>query len=154
MSDKTKTKAKEMELKMLRDKCLLYNQFMVEKGGLPPQLAEAYKESNRLIEKAYAEGNPKPLKVMNNDIDNQVLQHMPLKMVTDLKKLFKEKLDINFEVVNKAIGKAIDKVLKRGKIINAEEYELLLNRVDEIYADPYKEEEVQRLNNLLVAYHK
>ena len=150
MSDKTKA----MEFKMLRDKCLLFNQFMVEKGGLPPQLAEAYKESNRLIEKAYADGNPKPLKAMNKDIDNQVLQHMPLKMATDLKQLFKEKLEIDFEVVNKAYDKAIDKVLKKGKIINAEEYELLLNRVDEIYADPSREEEVQQLNNLLLAYHK
>jgi hypothetical protein len=145
---------KNTELKILRDKCLLFNQFMIEKGGIPSVLAEAYKESNRLIEKAYADGNPKPLKAMNKDIDNQVLKHMPLQMAADFKKIFKEKLGIDFEAVDKVYDKAIEKILKKGKIVNAEEYELILTKVDEIYADPNKEVEVKRLNDLLTAYHQ
>lgn len=151
---RTKKSRKRMELKKLRDKCLLFNQFMIEKGGMPSALAEAYKESNRLIEKAYADGDPKPLKAMNKDIDNQVLKHMPLQMSIELKKTFKEKLGINFDAVDRVYEKAIEKVLKKGKIVNAEEYELLLNRVEEIYADANREDEVKSLNELLAAYHK
>lgn len=150
MSDKIKT----MELKTLRDKCLLFNQFMSEKGGLPPQLAEAYKESNKLIESAYLEGKIKPLKSMSADIDDQVIRHMPLSMAQELKSLFKEKLNIDYDVVDKARMKVIEKLLKKGKISNRDEYELLLNRVDEIHADTNREDEVKRLNELLAAYHK
>lgn len=150
MSDKTKA----MELKTLRDKCILFNQFMAEKGGLPPQLAEAYKESNKLIESAYMEGKIKPLKSMSADIDDQVIRHMPLSMAQELKNLFKEKLNIDYDVVDKARMQAIEKLLKKGKISKPDEYELLLNRVDEIYADPNKADEVKRLNELLAAYHK
>lgn len=143
-----------MELKTLRDKCLLFNQFMSEKGGLPPQLAEAYKESNKLIESAYLEGKKKPLKSMSADIDDQVIRHMPLSMAQELKNLFKEKLNIDYDVVDNARLKVIEKLLKKGKISKPDEYELLLNRVDEIYADTNREDEVKRINELLAAYHK
>lgn len=150
MSSKTKT----MELKTLRDKCILFNQFIAEKGGLPEQLDEAYKESNKLIESAYMEGKIKPLKSMSADIDDQVIRHMPLPMAQEFKNLFfKEKLNIDYNVVDKAQMKVIEKLLKKGKISNPNEYELLLNRIDEIYNDPNREAEVKRLNELLSAYH-
>ncbi|MCC5915845.1 MAG: hypothetical protein JJU02_00820 [Cryomorphaceae bacterium] len=149
MSEKTKS----MELKVLKDKCLLFNQFMAEKGALPAQLAEAYKESNKLIESAYMEGKIKPLKSMSADIDNQVIRHMPLSMAQELKNLFKEKLNIDYDVVDKVRMKVIEKLLKKGKISNPDEYELLLNRVDEIYLDPNRETEVKRLNELLAEYY-
>ncbi len=77
-----------MELKILRDKCLLFNQFMMEKGGLPSALNEAYIESNKLIEDAFRDGNLKPLTAMSADIDDQVLRHMPISMALELKKVF------------------------------------------------------------------
>jgi hypothetical protein len=150
--------SKEIELKTLRDKCLLFNQFMIEKGGmsaaLVEALAEAFKESNRLIEKAYTGKDLKPLQAMNRDIDNQILKHMSFQMASDIKRLFKEKLGIDFEEVDKTYKKVIEKIFKRGKIANTVEYELLENRLDEIYADPNKEGEVKQLNELLAAYHK
>lgn len=45
-------------------------------------------------------------------------------------------------------------VVKKGKISNASEYELLLTRVEEIYSDESKKEEVEKLNMLLADYHK
>lgn len=150
MSDKSI----DMALKELRDKCLLFNQFMTEKSGLPPQLAEAYKESNKLIELAYTEGKLEPLKSMSADIDDQVIRHMPLSIAQELKNLFKKKLNIDYNIVDKARMKAIEKLLKKGEISNQDEYELLTNRVDEIYAEPSKEDEIKRINKLLTAYHK
>jgi hypothetical protein len=40
------------ELKTLRDKCLLFNQFMIDRGGMPKELIGAYQESSKLIETA------------------------------------------------------------------------------------------------------
>lgn len=143
-----------MELETLRDKCLLFNQFIIEKGHFPKELAEVFKETNRLIEVAYKEGNLKSLKAMSNDIDNQVIKQMPLSMALELKIFFRQKLGIDFEAVNKARLKAIDKIRKKGKISNSSEYELLLERVDEIYADAEKLGELERLNELLAAFDK
>lgn len=141
-------------LEILKNKCLLFNQFMRRYGGFPVELSAAFDESDKLIEKAYQEKDLKPLKAMSRDIDNQVLKHMPLTMAIKLKELFKEELNINFDAVEKAILKSIDKIVKKGKISNASEYELLLNRVEEIYSDESKKEEVEKLNMLLADYHK
>lgn len=143
---------KTEELKKLRDKCLLFNQFMIEKGGFPPQLADSFKNANNLIETAYKEGNIQSLKTMSMDIDNQVLKEMPISMSIELKKLFKEKLDIDFDFIDKALNKALNKILAKGKISDISEYELLHNRVDEIYSDINKAEEVEKINKLLAGY--
>jgi hypothetical protein len=139
----------DQKLKALRDKCLLFNQFMIEGGYFPNELAEAFNESILLIEAAYKMGNLKPLKSMSNDIDSQVLRHMPLSMALKLKALFKEKLDVNFEAVDKARISMIGKILKKGKISNPEEYHVVLSRIDEIYSNPSKSEEMKRLTELL-----
>lgn len=141
-------------LKTLRDKCLLFNQFMIDTGAIPKELIGAYQEASKLIETAYQEGKMKPLKAASNDIDDQVIRHMPLSMAMELKKLFKEKLNIDFEAVDKARLKAIQKILKKRKISTGEEYELVLNRVDEIYAVGDKTDEVKQLNELLTAFDK
>ena len=143
---------KDTELKLLRDKCLLFNQFMIEKSLIPPELVEAYNESNKLIEKTYREKKIKPLKIMSVDIDDQVIRHMPLSMAIEFKSYLKEKLNIDYNVTNKKRKKTIDNILKRGKISNREEYEVVINRVDEIFADPTNAEELKSLNELLTIY--
>jgi hypothetical protein len=141
-------------LKILRDKCLLFNQFMIDKGFIPGELIVAYQETNKLIEEAYQERKIKPLRAASNDIDDQVIRHMPLSIAMELKKLFKERLNFDFEAVDKARLKSIEKVLKKGKVNNPQEYELLLNRVDELHLDVSKTEDIERLNNLLITYDK
>lgn len=145
---------KVTELKELRDKCILFNQFMIEKGTIPKELVDAYTESNRLLESAYQEGKIKPLRAASNDIDDQVVRHMPLSMALELKSFFKAKLGIDFDIFERARLKSIEKILKKGKINNPQEYELILNRVDEVYLDISKAEEIERLNNLLITYDK
>lgn len=140
------------ELELLRNKCLLFNSFLIDKGGLSPELIESYKESNRLIEKAYEEGKIKPLKSMSIDIDDQVIRHMPLSMATELKLLFKKNLDIDFNVVDKKREKKIEKIIKRGKITSPDEYELLNNYADEIFQDPSRRNELELINKILTRY--
>ena len=142
-----------MELEQLRDKCLLFNQFMIEGGYFPDELAEGFKNSNTLIETFYKEGKIKPLKSMSNNIDSQALKHMPISMALKLKAFFKEKLDVNFEAVEKLRIKMIEKILKKGKISDAEEYRLVLSRIDEIYSEPDKSEELGLLNDVAIRMH-
>jgi len=48
--------------------------------------------------------------------------------------------------------KQIQKIIKRGKILNDREFELVKNREDSIYADESQAEHAEILRNLLVAY--
>lgn len=93
------------------------------------------------------------LKAGDSDVNEQV-RHLSLKDALDIKGIMKEKLGIDFEVVDKHRLKTIDKILKRGKINTPEEYELVYNRVDEIYADPDKSEETAKLDAMLANYGK
>ncbi len=148
----TTCKMMRMELKKMRDKCLLFNQYMIKKGNLPVVLLNAFAESNVLIEKAYLEKNPKPLKALSRDIDNQVLKQMPLEMAKELKLLFEKELNINYDVVLRAQDITINRILKRAKILNEQEYRLMLDRVDANLSEGDKKHQVERMNNLLAAY--
>lgn len=155
--DNRKTLLYKMEtdnFKILRNKCLLFNQFMIDNGDIPRELIEAYQETNKLIEIAYQERKIKPLRAASRDIDDQVIRHMPLAVAFELKKLFKERLNIDFEAVDEARLKALKKILKTGKISTDNEYELVFNCIDEICTDVSKSEEMAELNSLLLNYYK
>jgi hypothetical protein len=45
----------------------------------------------------------------------------------------------------------VARILKRGKIDTDDEYQLLMSRIDEIFQDPSKKDEVEAINKLLAA---
>ncbi len=141
---------KKEELKILRDKCLIFCTFLVQKTGVPKQ---SFGQTNKLIYKAYKDNDVRALKVTSNDIDNQI-RELPLYLSLELDKLFQEKLGISIDSINKKMEKEIQKVIKRGKILNEEEYRLIKNREDEIYVDNSKAEEKQQLDRLMEAYEE
>lgn len=147
-------KVDKSELKLLRDKCLLFNQFMMERTGTPVEMVSAYAESSRAVEECYQKGFAKGLKAANIDIDEMVTRHMPVAMADDIKLLFKEKLGIDYSILDKRRAKTIENIIKRGKIKNKEEYELVINRVDEIYPDAEKTAELNQLNGILTLFEK
>lgn len=144
---------KKTELALLRNKCLLFNEFMIENGGVPQQLLSAYEESNKLIENAYRKGDIKPLMAMSADIDLQVSRHMPAAMATRIKKAYFDKLKINLESIETSIEILIEKILKRNKILNSYEYELLLSFSDEIQDSPSHASKTQQIQDILAKYH-
>lgn len=141
-------------IRLLRDKCLLYNKFIIDKGGLPAALVQIVMESDKVIETAYLKNDIKRLKAMSADIDDEVLRQMSLSMAQEIRRLFLDKLNIDYDEEGSARTKIIEDIFKKGNISTPDEYELLLNRIDEIYADPSKAEEVQRINDILAAYHR
>jgi len=145
---------KTRELKFLRDKCLFFNQFMIENGSLPIEMIMSITESNKLIEEAHKNGRLKPLRTASADIDHQILKNMSISMVLDLKVFLMKNLQMSLEAIEKVQRKAISKVLKKGKVSVVDEYELILNRIYEINNDTNKQVELDQLNTLLTMFDK
>lgn len=141
-----------MELEKLRLKCLLFNNFILKNGNIPAELIPTYEESDRLIEKAFAEKDIKPLKAMSRDIDHQVTRHMPKEMAEKLKEIFRNSLGTDYGVADDTLIRAIERIKKNGKIFKGSEYELVLNRAEDIALDSEKAAELSQLNELLAAY--
>jgi len=143
---------KNSELERLRDKCLFYTQFLIQKLSDSPELIKGLEETYRLVEKAYQDEKIKPLRAMSAEIDDQVICHMPLSMAVEFKNLIKEKLKINYNDVNKTHMKVVERILKKEKIYKRKEYKLIVNRIDKIFADINKAEKLKKLNKLLLEY--
>ena len=77
---------------------------------------------------------------------------MPLPIALEFKNLIKEKLKIDYAEVEEAYLQVIQRILRREKIANDQEYELSINRIDEIFYDTSKTEELKILNNLVAEY--
>lgn len=146
-------KISDTDLKLLRDKIIVFNKFKVEKGLIPKELLALIEQTNLLVEKAYQDKFTRALKEASNDINEQV-RHMPLSLAIELKRLFKNELNIDFDVVDKLRLKEIEKILKIGKVLTDEQYRLLEDRVDEIYTDADKVNELNQINSVLLTYHK
>jgi len=145
---------KNPELELLRDKCLFYTQFLIQRLTDFPELIKGLEETHRWVEETYGKEKIKPLKAMSAEIDNVVIHHMPLTMAIEFRNSIKEKLRIHYELVDQAHITVIARILKNKKISNLEEYVLISNRVDEIFADAEKTEELKKLNKLLGDYEE
>jgi tRNA C32,U32 (ribose-2'-O)-methylase TrmJ len=77
---------------------------------------------------------------------------MPLAIAVEFKNLIKEKLKIDYADVEKAYSRVIERILKNEKIANSQEYELVVNRIDEIFTDHTRAEELKTLNQLLTEF--
>ncbi|RZK66665.1 MAG: hypothetical protein EOO85_26530 [Pedobacter sp.] len=140
------------EIDKLKEKCLLFNQFMLNYGGFPAELRSTFAESNKLIEEAHRKGNLKPLRAMSSDIDNQVTKYMSLSMVLKLKELFKQNLAIDFKAIEVSQLNSIKKILKIGKISSEEEHQLILDYISDACSDSDKKAEIEKLNTLLIRF--
>ncbi len=79
---------------------------------------------------------------------------MRIKGAIELGEILKKELGEDIELIEKKRLKAIDKILKRGKIMNLDEYKLLHTHVEEIYDKPDKTNELKLMNGLLSTYEK
>lgn len=134
-------------IELLKNKILLFYDFLIVNSGMPK---EFFTESIALVNKAYNEKNIKILKSGDSDIYLNV-KEMPLKMQLELKEIFKEKLDLDLDILQKLFDKNIEKIIKRGKILNDDEYRLLLDKTDNL-TEVKTDDEIKKLNILLIDY--
>lgn len=142
------------KIQQLRDKCVFFINYLISNNLIPKESIESYLESIKLLESAFDSGNIKPLLSASADIDDQINRHLPFEIAIELKKLFREKLNIKYNIINKNRIREIQKIIKKGYISNNIEYDLIINRIDEIYEDTDKIDEINTLNNLLYEYQK
>lgn len=137
------------ELSQIKEWCLAILNFMISKNGETPGL----KMFVEVITDSYQKQNLKGLKYVNKDI-NEWARGLPLSDVDELNKLLWNRFGEDLsKQTNRNLVK-IAQIIKKGKIANEDEYRLLLIRVDEIYKDESKQDELQTLNNLLADYHR
>lgn len=132
-------------IELLKNKILLFYDFLIVNSGMPK---EFFTESIALVNKAYNEKNIKILKSGDSDIYLNI-KEMPLKMQLELKEIFKEKLDL--DILQKLFDKNIEKIIKRGKILNDDEYRLLLDKMDNL-TEVKTDDEIKKINILLIDY--
>lgn len=139
------------EMRLIRGiSCRAIN-YMMSKS--PVEDRTIFELSIKGIERAFDNQNWRGLKVVLKDIAEWA-KSLSASEYQELNLLLENEFGRGLAAIKKQDSRKIDIVLKREKIVSESEYELLLNRVDEIYADPNKLEELKQLNQLLAAYHK
>lgn len=140
------------EIKHIKEWIITILDFMTIKNPSFKQFSEITKEN--LLQHNNTNINQKIYKGFREayrDINEMTKSLSPI----DYKQLntqLTEKFGVSLGHIDKSITKTIEAILKKGKISTREEYILLLKRIDEIYADHSKEDEVECLNKLLAAF--
>ena len=143
---------KNAELELLKEKCIFYTQFLMQRLSAFPELIKGLEETYRWVEQTYEDEKIKPLQEMSAEIDDLVIRHMPLSMAIEFKNLIREKLRVNYDLVEKAHNKIITQIMRKKKISSKEEYKLIATRIDEIFADLSKSKELKKMSQLLAAF--
>lgn len=93
------------------------------------------------------------MKMMYNDI-NEMAGDLSLHQLTELNRILREKFGFDLNKAHDKVIAKINRIVQRGYLKNDDEFRLLYSRVDEIYADDSKKEEVEILENLMADYEE
>lgn len=136
-------KSYDMGFEELKDWCLLVLDFIESKHS--PSILGNLKEDVNL---AYENGDFRPLKTLYRDL-NEWVSGFPIVYQTELNDLLLTKFGrLLNEYAIKSIS-ILNKIIKKGKIENEDEYRIVMARIDQIYDDSTKKDELQKLNQLL-----
>jgi hypothetical protein len=145
----TGMKKQKEDLKLLRDLCLVYNNFRRMTNPLQhPLMVAAFDDADRKIHEAYDTDSKLPLELMKKELDDFIIYARPNE-ASQLLHLLKQELGLAYKVDRKKAQKKIAYIIKQGKISNRMEYELVNDRVEEIHGDATKASELEQLNQLL-----
>lgn len=110
-----------------------------------------FKEYIKQVLVAYEKCDFRGIKCAFNDVNDAAFD-LDSKQYKELNHILYLKFGISLDNQNKKVIKKIKTILKRGHIKNIDEYRLVSERVERIYADDDKKEEVETLNNLLADF--
>jgi len=143
------TEKQQKELDYIKEWCLMILNFMISKNSN----IHIITQTKDIILETYNSQNIKGLRYCNKDIIEWA-KGLPQSDFVELNKLLQDKFGEDLgKNANRDLSK-ISQVIKKGKISSDDEYRLLLSRVDEIYNDTSKQDEVHTLNRLLVDFPK
>jgi len=136
------------ELFHTKDWCLTILDFIISRNKHLPEL-NIFVE---LINNAYDEQNLRGMRYVIKDI-NEWAKGMPQSDFVDLNTILQDKFGEDLIISANRDFSKVNQVIRKGKISSDDEYRLLLSRVDEIYNDKSKQNEVSILNKLLARFH-
>ena len=122
--------------------------FMTSKYG-----EQGFSEFILVIQETFRKQNLRGFRYIFKDT-NEWANGLPKSDLDELNELLQRKFGENLLKQSQRNLSKINRIVKKGKINNEDEYRLLLSRVDEIFADESKKEEVEMLNKLLADFHK
>ncbi|MFD2602046.1 hypothetical protein [Flavobacterium suzhouense] len=116
-----------------------------------------YPNSNfKMLKEAICDGfekqNLRGMRYVYSDMNEMATMTSKKEELTEINALIKEKFGFDFSLVNKKDIQKVKRILKKGKIANADEYRFLLSRADAIYDNKDYLEELNAINTLLSAY--
>lgn len=136
------------ELSFLKDWNQMIVDFLVKNEN-----TEFFKELYKVITDAFDKKNLKGMRMMYNDT-NEMARGLSSNKLTELNQVLKEKFGFDLNKDHDKVSAKINLIVQRGHLENDDEFRLLFNRVDEIFADDSKEKEVETLENLMDDYEK
>ena len=138
------------QLAELRDKARCVLRFITEPAT---EGRVIWDEFERVIDVAYAEGDARGLKDILREL-TQWARTLPDDRRMQLDARLETQFASTMEDLYKPIRHKINQVLERGAIRTPAEYRLLEERASEIHDDPASKAELDRVNALLVMFHR
>ena len=108
---------------------------------------------HQIINETFNKSDLKGMRMIYKDL-NEGINDLSLIEFNELNQLLSQKFGTDLTECNNKNLTKIKQIVKKGNINNDEEYRLILNRVEEIYADDNQKEETEILNMLLTNYIK
>lgn len=108
---------------------------------------------HQIINETFNKSDLKGMRMIYKDL-NEGANDLPLIEFNELNQQLSQKFGTDLTECNNKNLTKIKQIVKKGNINNDEEYRLILNRVEEIYADDNQKEETEILNMLLTNYIK
>lgn len=108
---------------------------------------------HQIINETFNKADLKGMRMIYKDL-NEGANDLPLIEFNELNQQLSQKFGTDLTECNNKNLTKIKQIVKKGNINNDEEYRLILNRVEEIYADDNQKEETEILNMLLINYIK
>ena len=139
------TEKQQKELVFMKDWILIVHDYIFKDDE------DILEEDKLYIIKAFEIGEIRGMRMAFNDTLDMA-KDLSYAQKEELNAILREKFGTDLNEQNNKNYKKIKRVIQRGKIKTDEEYYFLKERIDEIYDDESKREEVEELGTLLLNY--
>ena len=151
MSKKLLALDKTADYATLREWCMTIYNFLI---NLHPEMTDMLKEIERVItEELDSKLDIKRMRILYKEMNWMIREeYLPDSLMDKLNQILTEKFKYSLVDVAAAENDEIQKILKRGRIRNDREYELVKNKEDEVYDDDSQFDYAESLRSLLGGY--
>ena len=141
---------KTADYETLKEWCLTVFDYLLKQDSHHVMLVDYGKNIIAILDKKKKKND---MRALYKELHLNV-RELPPNQIEELNQILTEKFGHNLADVGKMETKAIEKIIKRGRIRNDTEYRLVWQREDEIYTDDSQYEYAEKLRKLLNDYEK